>query len=237
MPKVSVERGNPKGGPDRRAALEDALRRRILTMEIRPGALIDEFALAEEFGLSRPPVRELLRQMAGEGYIELEPNRPPRAASMSYETLQDYYPVASMLYVATTRLAAEEATREDVENLRRIQEHFRQAVESGDVEERVMANNEFHYEIGRIARNDFLLPSLRRALIDHGRVGRTFFRRDPEAGEQLRLAAQHHDQIIDAIERHDADAAETIVIAHFDLSRRNIAAYAPSDGDEAVGGL
>ena len=77
--------------PDRKAALGDALRRRILTMQIAPGAVLDEVALSEEFGLSRPPVRELMRQMAGEGYIELEANRPARVTSMSYHALRDFF--------------------------------------------------------------------------------------------------------------------------------------------------
>jgi DNA-binding GntR family transcriptional regulator len=63
---------------DRKAVLAQALRRRILSMELAPGAVVDELALCDEFGLSRPPVRELLRQIAAEGYIELEANRAPR---------------------------------------------------------------------------------------------------------------------------------------------------------------
>lgn len=199
-------------------------------MQIAPGAVLDEVALSEEFGLSRPPVRELMRQMAGEGYIELEPNRPARAASMSYESLRDFFLVAPMIYVATTRLAALVASPSDVDGLKAIQRQFRQAAADGDVEGRLFSNNEFHLQIGRVARNGYLIPSLRRLLIDHGRIGRTFFRTDPAAKAQLDLAADHHDQIIDAIARHDADAAARIVRIHLDMSRRNMAAYATPDG-------
>ena len=62
---------------DRKAVLGEALRRRILNMELTPGAVVDEQALCDEFGLSRPPVRELMRQLAAEGYIDLEANRAP----------------------------------------------------------------------------------------------------------------------------------------------------------------
>ena len=115
------------GNPDRKAALGDALRRRILTMQIAPGAVLDEVELSEEFGLSRPPVRELMRQMAGEGYIELEANRPARVTSMNYHSLRDFFLVAPMIYIATTKLAAEVASKADVELLRRVQREFRQA--------------------------------------------------------------------------------------------------------------
>jgi DNA-binding GntR family transcriptional regulator len=225
------------GNPDRKAVLGDALRRRILTMQIAPGAVLDEVALSEEFGLSRPPVRELMRQMAGEGYIALEANRPARVTSMSYHSLHDFFLVAPMIYITTTRLAAEVASEVEVDRLSALQEQFRRAARDGDVEARIFSNNEFHLEIGKIARNDYLLPSLTRLLIDHGRIGRTFFRNDPTAREQLDVAADQHDEIIDAIRRHDPEAAARIVREHLDLSRRNVATYAAPDGLEVPAGF
>lgn len=224
-------------GPDRKSALGDALRRRILTMQIAPGAVLDELALAEEFGLSRPPVRELMRQMAGEGYIELEANRPARVTSMNYYSLRNFFLVAPMIYIATTQLAAEVASKADVDGLKSIQRQFRRAAIDGDVDGRIFSNNEFHLEIGKIARNDYLIPSLTRLLIDHGRIGRTFFRNDSAAREQLDVAADQHDEIIDAIERHDPEAGARIVRAHLDLSRRNMAAYAAPEGMEMPPGV
>ena len=49
--------------------------------------------------------------MAGEGYIELEANRPARVTSMSYHALRDFHLVAPMIYIATTKLAAENASK------------------------------------------------------------------------------------------------------------------------------
>lgn len=221
---------DPEQTPGKKPSLADILRRRILTMELAPGAIIDEVTIGEEFGLSRSPVREVLRQMAGEGYVELEPNRPPRVTGMSYHALREFYLIGPMIYIATTRLAAEKATKADVQSLRHVQAEFARAIREGDVEERVVANNEFHLLIGRIARNDYLMPSLRRLLIDNGRIGRTFFRNIPEATAQSDAANLHHDQIIDAIEGHDPDAAEAVVRAHFELSRKDMADYAAPEG-------
>lgn len=223
--------------PDRKVALGDALRRRILTMQIAPGAVLDEVSLSEEFGLSRPPVRELMRQMAGEGYIELEANRPARVTSMSYNALRDFFLVAPMIYIATTKLAAEVATKADVARLGAIQSRFRQAAVEADVDGRIFSNNEFHLEIGRIAGNDYLMPSLTRLLIDHARIGRTFFRNDPAVQEQLDVAADQHDAIIDAIARHDPEACAQLVRAHLELSRRNMAAYAAPEGMDMPAGV
>lgn len=237
MPSERPNGPATSGNPDRKAVLGDALRRRILTMQIAPGAVLDEVALSEEFGLSRPPVRELMRQMAGEGYIELEANRPARVTSMTYNAVRDFFLVAPMIYVATTKLAAEVASKADVEGLKAIQRRFRQAAIDGDVDGRIFSNNEFHLEIGRIARNGYLMPSLTRLLIDHGRIGRTFFRNDPAVQEQLDVAADQHDAIIDAIARHDPEEGARLVRAHLELSRRNMAAYAAPEGMEMPAGL
>ncbi|MDE3028921.1 MAG: GntR family transcriptional regulator [Paracoccaceae bacterium] len=214
--------------PDRRQTMITALRRRILTMQLAPGAVLDEYALAEEFGLSRPPVRELMRQMAGEGYIELEPNRPARVAGMGYHSLRDFFLFAPLVYVASTRLAAERRTDADLEMLRDIQGEFRAAIAAGDVESRVFQNDRFHLAIGEVARNAYVLPSLRRCLIDHARIAKVFYEDhvNPKMTAERDEAAAQHDQIIDAIAARDADWAEALVRAHLDLSRRNIAMYA-----------
>jgi len=218
---------------DRKTALGQSLRKRILSMELAPGAVLDETALSEEFGMSRPPVRELLRQMAAEGYIELEANRAPRVSSMSHQTLRSYFLAAPLIYVATTKLAALNATRAELEDLKLIQKKFRRAVDEGDVDGRVFYNDQFHYAIGKMAHNPYLLPSLSRLLIDHARLGKTFYQvLDAGMQEDLDEAANQHDEIIAALERRDGDAAEQIVRAHIDLARRRMSMYAAPEGVE-----
>lgn len=229
---VEIERDDGQApSQDRKAVLAQALRHRILSMELAPGASLDEVALAEEFGLSRPPVRELMRQMAAEGYIELEANRAARVASMNYDALRNYFLAAPLIYVATTKLAATHATPAEIDGLKRIQERFRAAVDGSDVDERVLANDQFHHAIGKMAHNPYLMPSLSRLLIDHARLGKTFYQpRDERMDEELAQAVQQHEEIIAAIERRDAEAAGEIVRAHVYLARRNMASYVAPDG-------
>jgi DNA-binding GntR family transcriptional regulator len=77
-----------------------------------------------------------------------------------------------------------------------------------------------------------LLPSLRRLLIDHARIGRVFYQHPGTVAMQhdMQTALQQHDEIIAAIERRDSEAAGDIVSAHFELSRRNMKLYAVPDG-------
>ena len=102
------------GTVDRKVTLGETLRRRIVSMELAPGAVVDEQQIAEEFGLSRPPVRELMRQLAAEGYLELEPNRPARVTSMDLQSLRTFFQAAPLIYIATTQLAATSATPAEI---------------------------------------------------------------------------------------------------------------------------
>ncbi|MHA6821155.1 GntR family transcriptional regulator [Ralstonia pseudosolanacearum] len=227
--KVAAESDAPVADPsvDRKALLSEALRRRIVSMEMAPGAVVDELALSEEFGLSRPPVREIMRQMAAEGYIELEANRAARVSSMNHQSLRNFFLAAPLIYIATTQLAAVNAAPPEIDALKAIQLRFRQAIEDNDVESRVLYNDQFHLQIGVMAHNAYLMPSLRRILIDHARLGKIFYRHPTTSDMQADLgkAASQHDQIIEAIERHDANAAADIVRAHMDLSRRRMTEY------------
>lgn len=210
----------------RKSGVLDDLRRRILTEDLAPGSHLDETELAAAYALSRPPLRELLRQLAGEGYIVLQDNRGARVAPMTLNTLRNFFVVAPMIYSAVARLAAANATRAQIMQLKDTQILFRKALRDGGAAERALLNERFHAIMGEMAGNEFLSPSLRRLLIDHTRISMTFY--DPRATRlagNREIAADHHDRFIGLIEVGDADAAAALAIAHWDLSRNEIEAF------------
>jgi DNA-binding GntR family transcriptional regulator len=210
----------------KKAICTEDLRRRILTQALAPGAYLDETELAEAYGISRPPLREVLRQLQGEGYVVLHENRGAQVAPMTHKTLRNFFVAAPMIYAATTRLAAEHATPAQIVRLKECQWAFRQAIKSGDVAERALENERFHSIIGEMADNEFLMPSLRRLLIDHTRIGMTFYNpRNLELARQRELAADQHDGFIALIEAGDAEAAAELAVAHWELSRAQIESF------------
>ena len=199
------------------------LRRRILTLELAPGSDMDEVALSREYEISRTPLRDVFRTLAGEGFLEIRNNRGAKVSSMDQKTLRDFFLVAPMIYAATSRLAALNGTRQQIDELESIQRNFMEAVEADNVEDKVFYNDQFHGLIGVMADNAFLQPSLRRLLIDHARIAQTFYRpENQEMQESLETAATHHDQMITAFRGRDADTAARLAIEHWELSRRQI---------------
>lgn len=81
----------------KKSGLYEHLKSSILTLSLVPGEDLDEATLSEEFHLSRTPLREVFRQLAGEGYVELRKNRGARVSGMSYTTLRDFFLAAPMI--------------------------------------------------------------------------------------------------------------------------------------------
>lgn len=207
------------------ACLED-LRRRVLTHDLAPGLDLDEVALAAFYGISRPPLREVLNQLAGEGYVEMRKNRGAVVAPMTHKTLRNFFMAAPMLYAAVARLAAQNATEGQIARLAETQRVFRKSIREGKTTDRALMNQQFHAIIGDMADNEFLTPSYRRLLIDHTRIGMSFY--DPHnvaLWEQREVAADHHDQFIDLIQKRDAEGCSKIAIAHWALSRAEIESF------------
>lgn len=207
------------------------LRHAILTLGLPPGADLDEGQLSQEWKLSRTPLREVLRQLAGEGYVEIRANRGARVAEMSHTSLRDFFLAAPMIYGAILRLAAQNAKADQIDGLKLAQQAFRASLAADDIAARALANTHFHDITGDMAANTYLLPSFRRLLIDHARISMTFFRPgDQSKAQSLDTASQQHDAIIAAIEDRDADAAADLAIQHWSLSRHNIQAFVMPQG-------
>jgi DNA-binding GntR family transcriptional regulator len=204
----------------------DDLRQRILTLKVQPGEYLDEVEIGNIYGISRPPVREVLRQLAGEGYVVLHENRGAQVAPMTHKTLRNFFIAAPMIYAAVARLAAEHVTPAGIERLKQTQAMFRKAIKNGNAVERALLNERFHAVMGEIADNEYLTPSLRRLLIDHTRIGVTFYStRKPAMAKQQAIAADQHDQFIAHIEAGEADAAAGLAVAHWELSRAQIESF------------
>lgn len=219
-----------KGG---KAALVDTLKRQILTLELQPDHDLDEVELSKEYGISRTPVRDVLRRLAGEGYVEIRENRGARVIPMNHATLRDFFLVAPLIYEAVGRLAVQNFRAGQMDELRDCQDRFRAAISTNDAEAMVVENNGFHAIIGAMAHSAFLQPSLNKLLIDHARIGHTFFR-PRNAGMRLNLetASEHHDRFIAAIGERDEAQVVRLVQDHWELSRCNMEMFIAPKGFE-----
>ena len=196
------------------------IRRRILSTELAPGQDLDEVGLAQQYGMSRTPLREVLQRLQGEGYVVMSQNRGAKVAAMDIAVLRTFFQTAPMVYANIARLATENRTNAQLDTLKDAQRAFAKATTSSHAGDAALANHQFHATIGHMAHNAYLVASLDRLLIDHTRLSQTFYRPASPAESMLVLrAVEQHDAMIAAIDGRDGAQAIDLTIQHWDLSR------------------
>lgn len=207
-----------------------ALRARILTLGLRPGAELDESQIAAEFGLSRTPLREVYQVLAGEGYLRLEVNRGARVASLDFAVMRSLFQTAPLIYASVARVAAEAGSEAQIEVLREIHSHMSVAIAAGDGPEATLDNHRFYLQIGEMTANPYLQAALGRLLIDHTRLSLNFFTpATKKETKQIKKAAQMHHAMIDALETRAVDEAADLTQRYWEMSRLSIERFAQPD--------
>ena len=203
---------------------------RILRTELEPGAILDEASLASHYGLSRTPLREVLQRLSGAGYIALTENRGAKVASMDVKTMRVFFQTAPMVYANIGRLAAENRTSTQIDNLLIAQADFANHTQALDAAAAALSNHRFHAIIGEMANNPYLGASLDRLLIDHTRLSQTFYRPRTDADAVLvEMACAQHEALIDAIKAQDAERIVDLTLQHWNLSSDSMQRFVRPD--------
>jgi DNA-binding GntR family transcriptional regulator len=206
------------------------LKRQILTMVLEPGVSLDEKSLSERYSISRTPLRDVFRQLAGEGYLTLVSNRGASVSSMNYKTMRDFFITAPMIYASVGRLAADNAKADQIQAMKTANEYFNQSIKNNDPLEIIYWNVQFHIIMGAMADNAYLKPSYDRLLIDHARISQTFYRpRDPDMQQRMETASGHHQEMIVAIEKSNSKVMVELILAHWELSKDRFDYYVHPD--------
>ena len=142
--------------------VRERLENQILTGGFAPGARLDEGRLAQQFGVSRTPVREVLNQLSTAGLVELRPKRGAFVASLSLETLVEMFETMAELEAVCGRLAARRMTEEECARLQRVHESCGRAARTGDPDLYYAENALFHEAIYDGCHNRFLAGEVRR---------------------------------------------------------------------------
>lgn len=194
----------------RARAIGLALEQEIGDGRIAPGQRLEEGALAQRFGVSRTPVREALRGLAGLGLVTIGANGRAVVASLSASALLDTFEAAAELEASLARLAA---GRLDPAGRDVLLAAHRDAATAPDVERFWAANGRFHDAIAAAAQNTVLaatLEQLDRRIAAYRRL--ITWRRG-----RMERSLREHQAIVDALLAHDADAAAAAMREHLRL--------------------
>ncbi len=192
----------------------EALRNEILGLTLPPGSPIDEVQLADRFAMSRTPIREALVRLSGEGLVTTLPNRSTVVSNIDLMNLHAFFDALTLMYRVTTRLAAQNRRPKDLTVIREHQAAFARAVEAQDALAMIATNRDLHAVIAEAGGNLYFTGLFCRLLDEGRRLLRLYYSSFDDCLPP-HIVVEHED-MIDAIEAQDVDAADRLASAHAD---------------------
>ncbi len=197
----------------------------IFALKLVPGAPLQEIELGQWYGVSRTPVREALRQLLDEGFVERK-GRFYQVRELSPLDIRDLYEVREALETTAMHLWAERANEAEIPQLSRLIDEQAAALAASDLMKFAALDTAFHLAIAAAGKNSYLLQQLS-AVHDKIRLARG---REYIAPGWLDRVMDEHRRILSALQRRDAaiGAAEmryhihSVVKLHLGLRRQPI---------------
>jgi DNA-binding GntR family transcriptional regulator len=187
----------------------ELLRQRIFAGELAPGSWIDELRIAEEYGISRTPLREALKVLAAEGLITMKVRRGAYVTEVNDKDQQDVYHLLALLESDAAGVVAEVATEAQMAELQQLHQQLKAAPHNTD--QFFDINEQFHMRLLEIANNrwrDQMVADLRKvmklnrhhSLFKTGRIEESF---------------QEHQLLMDALTERNAALSVQRMKEHF----------------------
>jgi DNA-binding GntR family transcriptional regulator len=143
----------------------ELLRQRIFSRELEPGSWIDEMRLAEEYGISRTPMREALKVLAAEGLVTMKVRRGAYVTEVNDKDQRDVYHLLALLEADAASVVALRATDAQLAELQALHAELASAVDQTD--RFFTINEQFHMRVLAIADNrwrDQMVADLRKVM-------------------------------------------------------------------------
>ena len=186
-----------------------AIRDMIVSLELRPRAVIDERQLMARLGIGRTPTREALRRLAQEGLVEVYPRRGMFVTSVEIGDLASLAEVRSVLESSAARLAAERATDDDRDAVAALLDELDRHDEL-DQRELMELDERIHRQVYRAAHNEFLEATLEQYYVLALRIWYLAL----DQARELEQAVLDHREILEAIRAGDAERAQQAMRRH-----------------------
>lgn len=196
--------------PIKRLSLRDevyqALKKSIITLELQPRQRLNDKELAEQFGISRTPVREALKRLEDEGLVASLPGSSTFVAPLQFEEAKHAFTVVAVLHALAARLACPVLHREDILALESINHELQLAIEQGDVIQAIEADTRFHKIFLDAAGNPEIVLALARCEPKIHRLEVSQFNNVKGIG-----SVEQHKRIISALKNKEVEETVRLV--------------------------
>jgi DNA-binding GntR family transcriptional regulator len=202
------------------------LKARIIKGDLKPGEKLSENKIAEQLGVSRTPVREALRELSVEGFVEISPNQAKIVSTVTFDEIWDLLQIRGVLEGLGANIAAKKINPEKIEKFNKIIDQMKHYTANNLVSEESILNFtrldiEFHDLILNICGNKWLIQ-MHNNLKNH--INRFRVRSFSVPGT-FSKSLNEHCKILDAIKKGESEVAEKLSKIHMIKAFENISKY------------
>ena len=197
------------------AAVADRLRDLIVEGVLAPGARLNERVLSAQLGVSRTPLREAFKVLAGEGLVALPPNRGAQVAELDRDDVAHAFELIAALERLSGELAAQRATQAEIDEVRALHYEMLAAHARRDLPAYYRANLAIHRLIAAAARNPVLAETYRNV---NARIQSLRFKSNLVRDKWDR-AVQEHGEMVEALAARDGARLGAVLRRHLENKR------------------
>lgn len=191
-------------------SVREHIEQMIVTGEFADGERLDEVKLAEQFGVSRTPLREAFQSLAASGLLTLEARRGAFIRHPDFVELVEMFEVMAEIEAMCGFRAARRVTEEQMVAIGRTIDACEAAIAVGDFDEYYRENEKFHHLLYEASGNRFLAREAARL---HKRL-KPYRRLQLRANGRMRQSMREHRAVVAALERADSKAAAATLRLH-----------------------
>lgn len=196
----------------------DVLMSAIMQGQLSPGERLLEVRLADEMGVSRTPVREAIRRLELEGFVVMVPRKGAYVAGLSINDVEEVYEIRTVLETLAVRLAAQRMQPADYAQLDELAEKMCATWQEGNVDNWVSLDASFHELLYKFSRNERLVSMMSNIMEQLSR-----YRIISLANVEVRHnSLSEHQDLIEALKRHDSEAAAAAVEKHIENTKQSL---------------
>ena len=207
---------------DKNLSLEERVYRQleeeIISGELKRGTALTEVALSARLGVSRTPIRSALHRLYEDGLIDTVANRGSVVVGITEEDLIDIYKIRVRLEGLASAIAAERISADELKLLSDSVELSEFYIRKEDTEHLRELDSAFHETIYKATGNRLLCRTLSEL---HKKI-KSYRKLSLTVPGRLEKSVEEHREILEAIKRGDADAADRLTSLHVERAMENV---------------
>lgn len=196
----------------------ESLRHAIISGKLKPGQHVKERELAQMMGISTTPIKEALRILSHEGWVETYPRRGTFVSQMVNSSIEELLMLKANLESLAARLAAEKMSDEDMAKLEEQVELMEHLVKERSIERLSQENTKFHRMIRQAAKN----PVIYQMIMNVEALDQAFRERTLKYEVEVEAGFADHRRVFEAIKERNPELAEKRMKDHITRSAESV---------------